>query len=317
MLDHNGNAKLTDFGVSAQLLNTYQKKNTLTGTPYWMSPEVLSNSEYNKKTDIWSLGITAIEMAEGDPPYSHIQSMRVMFVIKKSPAQGLTNPDKWSPEFNNFVRRCLTIDSKRRPTAKELLLDPFIAKSKGPALLSELVANSMEAIEKHRLRMNDSERNSQFAYEGSESNDFGNEGMQTFVAVNTVRSVQPGTIRQNPKRRQPKNVTIKSGLARQESEEGEEVDIGSSRTILIENPDEKQQEEPDFMKYIKNMNIDFVNNEYLQDHFAEEEEDDGLRARSQEQTQEVYQLPEELKGLSEDQLDQNVRRLKMDMEAEL
>lgn len=119
-----------------------------------MSPEVISNSEYNKKTDIWSLGITAIEMAEGDPPFAHIQSLRVMFVIKKSPAQNLTNPDRWSPEFNNFVRKCLTIDPKRRPTAKELLLDPFIAKSKGSALLSELVANSLEAIEKHRLHMN-------------------------------------------------------------------------------------------------------------------------------------------------------------------
>ena len=86
LLDHLGNAKLADFGVSAQLINTYSKKNTLTGTPYWMSPEVLSNSEYNKKTDIWSLGITAIEMAEGDPPYAHINYMRAMFVIQKKPA---------------------------------------------------------------------------------------------------------------------------------------------------------------------------------------------------------------------------------------
>lgn len=115
-----------------------------------MSPEVLSNSEYNKKTDIWSLGITAIEMAEGDPPYSHIPAIRAMFVIKSNPPKGLTNPDKWSTEFNNFVKRCLTVDPKRRPTAKELLLDPFIAKSKGSALLSELVANSLEAIEKYR-----------------------------------------------------------------------------------------------------------------------------------------------------------------------
>lgn len=81
LLDHLGNVKLADFGVSAQLINTYSKKKTTTGTPYWMSPEVLTNSEYNKKTDIWSLGITAIEMAEGDPPYAHINYMRAMFVI--------------------------------------------------------------------------------------------------------------------------------------------------------------------------------------------------------------------------------------------
>jgi serine/threonine protein kinase len=82
LLDNRGNAKLADFGVSAQLQHTYDKRGTVTGTPYWMSPEVLSNSgEYNKKTDIWSLGITAIEMAEGEPPYSHINYMRAMFVI--------------------------------------------------------------------------------------------------------------------------------------------------------------------------------------------------------------------------------------------
>lgn len=117
-----------------------------------MSPEVLSNSEYNKKTDIWSLGITAIEMAEGDPPYSHINFMRAMFVIQKKPAQGLTIPEKWSPEFNNFVKRCLTLDPKQRPTAKELLLDPFILRSKGPALLSELVTNYSEAMESYRRK---------------------------------------------------------------------------------------------------------------------------------------------------------------------
>jgi serine/threonine kinase 4 len=119
----------------------------VTGTPYWMSPEVLSNSaDYNKKTDIWSLGITAIEMAEGEPPYSHINYMRAMFVIQKKPASGLTDPTKWSPEFNKFVQRCLIVDPKCRPTAKELLIDPFIVKSKGPALLSELVTRSLEDI---------------------------------------------------------------------------------------------------------------------------------------------------------------------------
>ena len=151
LLDNRGNAKLADFGVSAQLQHTYDKKGTLTGTPYWMSPEVLSNSEYNKKTDIWSLGITAIEMAEGEPPYSHINYMRAMWVIQNNPAQGLTMPEKWSKEFAGFVARCLTVDPKRRPTAKELLLDPFIRKmNKGSALLSELVLRSLEDIAQFR-----------------------------------------------------------------------------------------------------------------------------------------------------------------------
>lgn len=84
-------------------MNTHSKKNTVIGTPYWMSPEVISRSLYNKKTDIWSLGITAIELAEGEPPYSHIHAVRAMFVIPKNPARGLTEPHKWSQEFNDFV----------------------------------------------------------------------------------------------------------------------------------------------------------------------------------------------------------------------
>ena len=114
------------------------------GSPYWMSPEVVAKSEYNKKTDIWSLGITCIEMAEKEPPYSHIPWQRAIFVIKNRPPQTLTIPEKWSPEFNNFVKKCLILDPKMRPTAKELLLEPFLSKCKGPALLSELVANSMD-----------------------------------------------------------------------------------------------------------------------------------------------------------------------------
>lgn len=86
LLDKNGNAKLADFGVSAQLLNTYSKKQTMAGTPHWMSPEVLTKSEYNKKTDIWSLGITAIEMAQGDPPYSDINYIKAMLLIPIQPA---------------------------------------------------------------------------------------------------------------------------------------------------------------------------------------------------------------------------------------
>jgi len=81
LLNHEGKAKIGDFGVSTTLVNTYSKKNTVSGTPYWMAPEVLSNSSYNKKADIWSLGITCIEMAEGTPPYSHIDFRRAMFVI--------------------------------------------------------------------------------------------------------------------------------------------------------------------------------------------------------------------------------------------
>ena len=85
LLDKFGNAKLADFGVSAQSQNTCLKKQTMAGTPHWMSPEVLTKSVYNKKTDIWSLGITCIEMAEGDPPYSNINYVKAMLLIPIQP----------------------------------------------------------------------------------------------------------------------------------------------------------------------------------------------------------------------------------------
>lgn len=147
LLDHSGNVKIADFGVSTELLNTFSNKDTVIGTPFWMSPEVIAKSKYNKKTDIWSLGITSIEIAEGQPPYSHIHPIRAMFAIKNSPPQSLSEPNKWSMEFNNFVSRCLTLDPKKRPNTKELLNDPFILKkNKGKKIIQNLIQQKMLAL---------------------------------------------------------------------------------------------------------------------------------------------------------------------------
>ena len=96
LLDDNGNVKLADFGVSAKLISTYGNKESVIGTPFWMSPEILSNSKYTNKTDIWSVGITSIEMAEGEPPYSKYYAWMAMKKIKENPPKGLKNPTKWS-----------------------------------------------------------------------------------------------------------------------------------------------------------------------------------------------------------------------------
>ena len=155
LLDANGNAKLADFGVSTELLHTWADKDTFIGSPFWMSPEVINKSKYNKKTDIWSLGITAIELAEGEPPYSHIHPIRAMFAIRMHPPKELTMPKKWSPEFNDFVGKCLNIDPKSRPNAKDLLQHPFIEKKgKNKTVLSNLVASSIDMIEKYRAQEN-------------------------------------------------------------------------------------------------------------------------------------------------------------------
>lgn len=107
LLDHKGNAKLADFGVSAEIVNTHAHRKTFIGSPYWMSPEILSEATYDKKTDIWSLGITAIELAEGAAPYSNMHPMRAMWVIKHNPVKGLQDKVKWSEDFQSFIATCL------------------------------------------------------------------------------------------------------------------------------------------------------------------------------------------------------------------
>ena len=159
LITDDGSAKLGDFGVSAQLTNSISKKISKIGTPYWMSPEVISQQSYDSKCDIWSLGITCIELAEGEPPYSEVRTFLVMKKILNNPPKGLTNPSLWSEEFNDFVKKCLIVDPDDRPTATQLLNHKFIKNNdQGKGIIMQRLIKAMPLINKMREELNEEEK---------------------------------------------------------------------------------------------------------------------------------------------------------------
>ncbi|XP_021363732.1 myosin-IIIb-like isoform X9 [Mizuhopecten yessoensis] len=131
LITDEGKVKLIDFGVSTTLKSTNDRRRTSVGTPYWMAPEVIAcerqlEYNYDLRCDIWSLGITAIELADGEPPLADLHPMRALFKIPRNPTPTLTKPAQWSDEFNDFVSQCLIKDFELRPQARDLLNHPFI-----------------------------------------------------------------------------------------------------------------------------------------------------------------------------------------------
>ncbi|XP_058846118.1 TRAF2 and NCK-interacting protein kinase-like isoform X2 [Acipenser ruthenus] len=216
LLTENAEVKLVDFGVSAQLDRTVGRRNTFIGTPYWMAPEVIACDEnpdatYDFKSDLWSLGITAIEMAEGAPPLCDMHPMRALFLIPRNPAPRLKSK-KWSKKFQTFIDSCLVKNHGQRPSTEQLLKHPFIRDQTNERQVRIQLKDHIDRTKKKRGEKDETE----YEYSGSEEEEEENDMGEPSSLINI-----PGesTLRRDFLRLQLANKERSEALRRQQLEQ--------------------------------------------------------------------------------------------------
>ncbi|XP_016331524.1 TRAF2 and NCK-interacting protein kinase-like [Sinocyclocheilus anshuiensis] len=242
LLTENAEVKLVDFGVSAQLDRTVSRRNTFIGTPYWMAPEVIACDEnpdatYDYKSDLWSLGITAIEMAEGAPPLCDMHPMRALFLIPRNPAPRLKSK-KWSKKFQSFIESCLVKNHNQRPSTEQLLKHPFIRDLPNERQIRIQLKDHIDRTKKKRGERDETE----YEYSGSEEEEEEHDMGEPSSIINI-----PGesTLRRDFLRLQLANKERSEALRRQQLEqqqnEGHKHQLLAERQKRIEEQKEQRR----------------------------------------------------------------------------
>ena len=332
LIDENGNAKLGDFGVGVQLTEKNKFRYSKKGSPYWMSPQVCSNNFYDTKTDIWSLGITCIELMEGDPPYNNIKPNMVMKLIVNEPPTGKKLFDKkrieefnYSKEFVDFVGLCLQVDPSKRPCAKELLEHEFIKKySKGKKIIKELIEKYIDDIEKIRIEEERKERlnninNKNIVNENNIIDDIyseKNEDIRIFTIDDNIVSKGKvndndceDSITENDDIYSNNSMNVKNTQSENDSYNYSKSIINKESIKTInsnnnENDSNKQKKTPEFMKYV-------LNNEFIFN------EDDYIAIETKNMIDNINGEKKEDKKDDIDEITNKINQLEMEKEKEL
>ncbi|XP_056385142.1 STE20-like serine/threonine-protein kinase isoform X2 [Hyla sarda] len=259
LLTLDGDVKLADFGVSAKNTRTIQRRDSFIGTPYWMAPEVVmcetsKDKPYDFKADIWSLGVTLIEMAQIEPPHHELNPMRVLLKIAKSEPPTLAQPSRWSRDFSDFLRKCLEKNLDARWTAAQLLQHPFVSvvHSNKPVreLIAEAKAEVLEEVEESKEEEEEDEAESSLPVPDSKraSSDLSiasleddklsqNTTLETVSEIIVPPSVENKVSEQEPKKEKVDEPEVQKPISPDVSVKEFEVPI-VDKTVVAEHKDE-------------------------------------------------------------------------------